>query len=145
MKIGEYLKDYRKRMGISQRKFSEQCGLSNAYISMLEKDENPRTGKPIELNLKKYKAIASATGITVHELFEILGPDAPVTIENPTISFNNLSQPLHPSVIEMINKRFANIEDEQLLELWGRATPAAKKAALAVLKSMEESDRNENT
>lgn len=71
MKIGEYIKEYRERMGLSQRKFAAQCDLSNAFINMLEKDENPKTGKPIELSIGKYKKIANGTGLaeTLNEHF----------------------------------------------------------------------------
>lgn len=104
MKIGEYLKDYRKRMGLSQRKLAERCGLSNSLISMLEKGVNPSTGKPIALSLEKYKALATGTGTTVQEMFETLGEDAPVLIENPhTMTFDQPGHQIHPDVIPMLN------------------------------------------
>ena len=37
MKIGEYIRQYREENKLSQREFAKMCGLSNAYISMLEK------------------------------------------------------------------------------------------------------------
>lgn len=109
MKIGEYIKEYRDRIGISQRKFADMCGLSNSFISMLEKDENPKTKKPIEVSLENYKAIAVATGTTVDKLFEELGEDAPVIIKNP-ISFPQLSQPFHPDILEMLD---ASIQESE--------------------------------
>ena len=51
MTLGEYIKRYRKEHDLSQRQFAAQCGLSNGYISMLERGENPKTHKPIKPTL----------------------------------------------------------------------------------------------
>lgn len=83
MTLGEVIKEYREKRNISQRKFAEMSGLSNGYISMLEKNENKKTGKPMVPNLDTYKQIASAMGMTVHELFE-MADDSEVDISVPT-------------------------------------------------------------
>ena len=149
MTIGEYIKDYREKMGLSQRKFAEKCNLSNAFISMLEKGENPKTKKPMELSIQNYKAIASATGITVDNLFEILGPDAPVKIEKTERQGRGIidllagaPHPFHPSVMDQLRTRPDPTpkEDAEMALLWQTASIQAKRAAIAVLKSMKEAD-----
>ena len=80
MKLSEIIINYRTRMHISQREFSRLCGLSNTYISFLEKEKNPKTGKPLVPTLEQYKKIADAMRITVQRLFELLDDDAPVNI-----------------------------------------------------------------
>ena len=80
MKLGEIIIDHRKRMNISQREFSRQCDLSNSYISFLENEKNPKTGKPLVPTIEQYKKIARGMGITVQRLFEMLDDDAPVDI-----------------------------------------------------------------
>ena len=80
MKLSELIINYRKRMNISQREFSRKCDLSNTYISFLENENNPKTGKPIIPTLEQYKKLAGGMGITVQELFELLDRDAPVDI-----------------------------------------------------------------
>lgn len=80
MKLGNLIIDYRKRMNISQREFSRRCDLSNSYISFLEKEVNPKTGKPLIPTLEQYKKLADGMGITVHRLFELLDDDAPVDL-----------------------------------------------------------------
>lgn len=47
MTLGEYILNYREKHDISQRQFARMTGLSNSYISMLEKGLNPSSGKPI--------------------------------------------------------------------------------------------------
>ena len=80
MKLIELIIDYRKRMNISQREFSRRCDLSNTYISFLENEKNPKTGKPVVPTLEQYKKIADCMGLTVQQLFEQLDEDAPVDL-----------------------------------------------------------------
>jgi len=80
MKLSELIIEYRTRMGISQREFSRRCDLSNSYISFLEKEKNPKTGKPLVPTLEQYKKIAHGMGISVQRLFELLDDDAPVDL-----------------------------------------------------------------
>ena len=68
MTLGEYIAAYRARQGISQRKFADIVGVSNGYISMLEKNENPTTQKPITISMPVLKKIANAMGLTFSEL-----------------------------------------------------------------------------
>lgn len=82
MRLSELIIDFRTRMNISQREFSRRCGLSNSYISFLENEKNPRTGKPIIPTLDQYKKLADGMGLTVHRLFELLDDDAPVDISS---------------------------------------------------------------
>lgn len=137
MKIGEYIKDYRNRMGISQRKFAAQCDLSNAFISMLEKGENPKTKKPIELSIQKYKKIATATGITVDKLFEILGSDAPVIITNP-VQMLPISKQFHPDVIALLDSNISEKQTPTFDEILCKSYHEAPEAIqLAVRKLLE--------
>lgn len=80
MKLSDLIIDYRKRMNISQREFSRRCDLSNSYISFLEKNMNPKTGKPLVPTLEQYKKLADGMGISVHRLFEQLDEDSPVDL-----------------------------------------------------------------
>ncbi len=70
MKLGDMIKGYREEHGISQRQFALSCGLSNGYIAMIERGENPKTKRPIEPTLNNLKKIASCMGITAAELME---------------------------------------------------------------------------
>lgn len=80
MKLSHIITDYRSQMKISQREFARRCGLSNSYISFIENEHNPRTGKPIVPTLEQYQKIATGMGLTVHQLFERLDEDSPVDL-----------------------------------------------------------------
>lgn len=69
MTLGEFIKSYRdSHNNLSQRAFASRCGLSNGYISMLEKGYNPKTGEPIKPTLAKIKLLASGMDMSAMEL-----------------------------------------------------------------------------
>ena len=80
MKLSELIIEYRTRMKISQREFSRKCDLSNTYISFIENEKNPKTGRPVVPTLEQYKKIADGMGISVQRLFELLDDEAPVDL-----------------------------------------------------------------
>lgn len=114
MKIGEYILNYRNEHGLSQRDFAKLSGVSNSLISMLEKDENPKTKKPIDLSIIYYRKIALATGTDVNGLFEILGPDAPVLINDPPkMSLSNPSFPFDPELVKSLETSIRESETKR--------------------------------
>ena len=79
MNLGDLIREYRDSHGLSQRQFAYQCGLSNGYISILEKGINPSTGKPVTPTIPQLKKIADGLGITLSDLFE-KADDMPIDI-----------------------------------------------------------------
>lgn len=68
MTIGEIIKDYRTTYGVTMDEFADRSGLSKSYISMLEKNENPRSKQPITPTTKTVNAVALAMGKSVSSL-----------------------------------------------------------------------------
>lgn len=63
-----------------------QCGLSTGYISLIEKEVNPQTGKPMVPTLTVLNKIAKGMGITIDELIATCD-DMPVDMrEKPTLT-----------------------------------------------------------
>ncbi len=62
MTLSDFVKEYRKEHDLSQRQFAAICGLSNGYISMLERNLNPKTGLPLTPSLPALKKISTAMG-----------------------------------------------------------------------------------
>ncbi len=81
MTLGNFLKLYRENKNLSQRQFATICGVSNGYISLLEKGVNPKTQEPIMPNIATLKIIANAMGMSLNELFERVD-DMPVDLTN---------------------------------------------------------------
>lgn len=72
MTLGELIENYRTEHDLSQRQFALMCGLSNGYISMLERGFNPKTKLPIVPTLPKIMQLAQGLGITVSEIFTLV-------------------------------------------------------------------------
>ncbi len=89
MKLGEWIKEYRTRHGMSMQDMANVCGLSKAYISMLERGINPTTQKPVSPTLQAFEKIAVATGQDVDSLLKILDDEQPITLNPSTVKFSN--------------------------------------------------------
>lgn len=93
MLLGEVIKEYRITNSLSLRAFANKCGLSYTYISMLEKNQDYRTGKPIAPTLDSVKYIANGMGMSIEELLKILDDeqefklieDTPKHTSNPAV------------------------------------------------------------
>ena len=70
MKLSEYIVKFRDDHQLTQRQFASMCGISSGYMSMIENDYNPRTGKPPVLSIPTIKKLASTMGMTIHSLAE---------------------------------------------------------------------------
>ena len=129
MTIGEMIYDFRTRTGMSQREFARKCGLSNATISMYEKNGvNPRTGKPFKIEYITYLRLANVMNMDIDKMFEILGDDALVgMIPNNVIPMSDLSTKKVP----LIGKVAAG-EPIYAEESYDTYIPAPKKADYAL-------------
>ena len=88
MKLSEIVRNYRLEHDLSQREFAKRCGVTNSYISFIENECNPKTGRPMTPTIEQYKKLADGMSISVQELFQSLDKDAPVIL-------NVLNSPLN--------------------------------------------------
>lgn len=79
MTLSDFVKEYRKEHDLSQRQFAAICGLSNGYISMLEKNMNPKTGLPLMPSLPALKKISDGMGISLADMLTTVD-DMPVEL-----------------------------------------------------------------
>lgn len=71
MLLREFIQKYRMdHNNMSQRAFASKCGLSNAYISMIEKGINPSTGEEPVLSLSSIRKLASGMDMSGHDLIK---------------------------------------------------------------------------
>lgn len=108
MTLGEFVKGFRERMNWSQREFARQTGLSNTYISLLEKGGiNPKTGEPITPDMATLRSIASVTGESVHSLLSqvddfYIDISSDATI-NPALTLKEPSTQFNVEELEIVN------------------------------------------
>ena len=63
MTLGEIIKEYRTNHKMSMDTFSDKSGISKSYISLLEKNSHPKTGKKIAPSIPYIKQAADGMGI----------------------------------------------------------------------------------
>ncbi|WP_026766098.1 helix-turn-helix domain-containing protein [Selenomonas ruminantium] len=80
MTLGEVVKAYRVERKLSMDNFAKLSGLSKGYISMLEKNRNPRTGKPIVPSIDTYTGVAKAMNMSIEDLMRLVGSEQLVSI-----------------------------------------------------------------
>lgn len=81
MKLGDLIVEYRTINKLSQRQFADKCGLSNGYISMLERGINPKTQKPITPTIPQLKKLADGMVMTISEILEQVD-DMPIDLSS---------------------------------------------------------------
>lgn len=75
MKLGELIKNYRRMHNESMGEFANRAKLSKTYISMLEKNYNTSTGKPVIPSIPTLTKCATAMNMTLDSLISSLDPD----------------------------------------------------------------------
>ncbi|MCD7753167.1 MAG: helix-turn-helix domain-containing protein [Clostridiales bacterium] len=80
MTLGEVIKNYRAEHNCSMDAFAAASGLSKAYISMLEKNENPKTKAPITPSIVTFGCAAMAMNISLDALLSMVDENQPVYV-----------------------------------------------------------------
>lgn len=71
MKLSDVIIKYRTENNLSQRRLGEICGISTGYISLIEKEYNPQTGKHMIPTLGMLNKLAIGMGMTVDDLLAL--------------------------------------------------------------------------
>ena len=122
MTLGDIIKEYRQAHSLSMEEFSRYSGLSKAYISLLEKNKHPKTGKPIISSLYTIRRVAAAMAMSFDEIFSKLDSDTLVEInENgpgliDKIEYSIKPQP-HKSAYNLVVEQISSFSDKQLQTL----------------------------
>lgn len=83
MTLGKIIKSYRETNSMSMDDFSRASGISKAYISMLEKNVNPNTGRAPVPTIEYIQKAANGMFMSFDELFGMLDNDAVVNLSQP--------------------------------------------------------------
>lgn len=96
MKLGELLKSYRTEHKLSMDAFCELSDLTKGYISMLEKNEHPKSKKPIVPSYETIEKIAKGMQISTEDLIDMLDDDQEIQINaTPTDLSKSLIQSIY--------------------------------------------------
>ncbi len=80
MTLGSYIKEYRSTHKMSMDDFANRSGMSKAYVSILERNYNPSTGKAAIPSLETIKRVATATSVDFNDLISMLDGDLEVSL-----------------------------------------------------------------
>lgn len=81
MTLGDYIKEYRQAHRFSMDDFAQRSGMSKAYVSILERNYNPSTGKAAIPSLETIKRVAIATGVDFNDLIAMLDEDQEISLD----------------------------------------------------------------
>lgn len=126
MTLKDLIIEYRNDHGLSQRQFATACGLSNGYISMLEKEMNPNTKLPVTPTLPKLKQLASGMGMSLTDLL-VKVDDMPVEL----ILDDADSEKLVPEIEDEL--------DAEIMKIISGLTPEKKQQALSYIQYLAQS------
>ena len=126
MTLKDLIIEYRNDHGLSQRQFATACGLSNGYISMLEKEMNPNTKHPVTPTLPKLKQLASGMGMSLTDLL-VKVDDMPVEL----ILDDADSKKLVPEIEDEL--------DAEIMKIISGLTPEKKQQALSYIQYLAQS------
>lgn len=91
MTLSELILSYRKSHHLTQRDLAVECNLSNAYISLLEKGESPKTGKNFSIHLKTIQKLADGMHCTPQSILQSV-EDLEIATEEPEISETEIAK-----------------------------------------------------
>ena len=83
MTLGEIIREYRTEHRLSMEEFGNRIGASKQYISMLERNMNPSTGRPPKPTLEKIAAVASVVGEPLDALLRRLDGETAISLTAP--------------------------------------------------------------
>lgn len=83
MHIGDLIREYRQKNSLTMEEFAKLIRRSKAYVSMLEKNKNSRSGKEIAPSAETLKSVANVFGITIDELLKMLDGDQLIKLNSP--------------------------------------------------------------
>ena len=137
MHIGEFINQYLSKKNMSQRQFAKDCGLSNGYISMLIKNINPKTGKPLVPSLSALISIAKGMGITVDELIaqtDDINVDITLTRNLPKSTYQkNEPKKEQPPIPDGLT------EDERFwVEIYRKVSPEVQDLLITMVSSFDQ-------
>lgn len=136
MKVGEWLKLYREQHNLSMQALADLCGFSKAYINVLEKGVNPKTGKPISPTMQTFEKIARGTKTDVDTLLKILDGDQPITVNAPASDdLPDLTPKDEREIMHMMDEMKEKLMQEEGLMFDGQ--PASPESIQSILDAMQ--------
>ena len=132
MTLGDIIKDYRKSHSMSMDLFAEKSGISKAYISLLEKNRHPKTGKPIAPSIQCIKQAAEGMNVDFNTLFGMIDGNVSLIEEK---SPDTLTARDTRDIEKILNQTREQLLSQEGLMFDGK--PASPEAVESILSAMQ--------
>ena len=135
MHLGEIIKEYRDKNKLSMDKFAKMANVSKAYISVLERNQRPKTGKPVIPSIPVIKNVAEAMNMSFDDLFNMLEDNQLISLADDTLISKitdiatQLTSPRQERVYnyaeEQLNEQNGQIHEDNIVPIvFGRRSAA---------------------
>lgn len=135
MHLGEIIKEYRDKNKLSMDKFAKMANVSKAYISVLERNKRPKTGKPVIPSIPVIKNVAEAMNMSFDDLFNMLEDNQLISLTDDTLISKitdiatQLTSPRQERVYnyaeEQLNEQNGQIQEDNIVPIvFGRQSAA---------------------
>ena len=134
MHLGEIIKEYRDKNKRSMDKFAKMANVSKAYVSVLERNQRPKTGKPVIPSIPVIKNVAEAMNMSFDDLFNMLEDNQLISLADDTLisKITDIATQLtHPRqervydfAVEQLNEQNGIQEDKVVYLVRGRQSAA---------------------
>lgn len=82
MTLGKIISNYRSEHKMSMDEFAQRSGISKGYISMLEKNKNPNSNKPITPTLEMIRKVALGMDVDFDTVFSKLDKNTVINMSD---------------------------------------------------------------
>ena len=104
MTLGDIIKEYRTDHGMNMRDFATKSGLSRAYVSLLERNINPKTGKEITPSVEIIKKVADAVGKSFDEVFNSIDCTTKIIVNSDVSAYQNRATGINPASQHLLHR-----------------------------------------
>lgn len=88
-KLGKFIENKRRELGLSLRAFAEMCDISHSYLDSLEKGMDARSGKPVSPTIETLQKLASGLKISLIDVLRIGGFIESSEEQNNSVTIND--------------------------------------------------------
>lgn len=117
MALSKIVNDYRREHHLSMEDLAQRCHVTKAYISMIEKGKNNKTGEPIQPKAVTLAKLANGMGMSINTLLRMMDNDVVVKFEPTKYSKDEINLILNYRQLNSLGKKRAKQNIEDLLKI----------------------------
>ena len=85
MNLGEIIHNYRMDNKMTLDDVAKKCGITKGYVSMLEKNVNPKTKRALSPSIETILKVSKGLSIDIDEMFEMLDDDIRIALNHESL------------------------------------------------------------